>query len=129
MEKVEAEQLIKEEATKLENKLVSTFDKMVKQINHNREFVKETRDTFGGIKTWMAKMEERNNHVDDKLDDILELVKKKDNNCILHGESFQKKLDEKAGKWVEKVLIWAGAIVGGVILTALISLILKDGGV
>lgn len=49
------------------------------------------------------------------------------NNAIQHKElmaSLQKALDQKAGKWVEKVVVGVGMIVGTAFLGALISLII-----
>lgn len=38
---------------------------------------------------------------------------------------FEKALDKKADKWVQNVIVWAGSIIGGAILVALMALILK----
>lgn len=68
-----------------------------------------TRDTTTAlIKQKMDEIEKKVNSIEDKLDDLIE------------------KLDERhASKWVEKVLIWAGTIIGTAILGALIALVLK----
>lgn len=39
-------------------------------------------------------------------------------------QAFQDAIDKKAGRWVEKVLIWVGGIIGAAVLTAIMSLIL-----
>lgn len=68
-----------------------------------------TRDTTTAlIKQKMEDIEEKVSSIEKKLDDLIE------------------KLDERhASKWVEKVLIWAGTIIGTAILGALVALVLK----
>jgi phosphosulfolactate synthase (CoM biosynthesis protein A) len=38
--------------------------------------------------------------------------------------TFERAMEKKAGKWVEKVLVWVGASIGVVIIGALMSLII-----
>jgi len=68
-----------------------------------------------------------------KLDKTIAVIEQKiddgfKQNFKEHSEIFEYIKDieaKKAGKWTEKVLIWAGTIVGGSLLIALMSLILN----
>lgn len=84
-----------------------------------------TRKDLDNIKTIcsqrgtdLALMQQNINTMGGKVDKIEAKVDKFD-------EKLDKILAKKADKWVEKVIIWAGAVAGAAIITALMSLILK----
>jgi DNA repair exonuclease SbcCD ATPase subunit len=129
MEKVEAKKLIKEETKELKKELVSTFRDMVKQINTNKEFVKETREQLEDFKEFKTKMELNFEYMKNGVDDLKLLVKGKSDKCLLCEKKFQDKLDKKANIKVENELNWVKRIIIGAVIMAILSLILKNGGI
>lgn len=91
------------------------------RINHQKPS-SETRKQFNSLNINMAKIEK-------DLEYIKEGFKKnKEEHQELYKamKDFIDSADNKySGRWVEKVLIWGGAVVGTGIIGALLSLILK----
>ena len=93
-----------------------------------REALKQMGEDINKLNIGQTKLEGKIDLLLKISNDNSEVLK----NHILEEEKYRDKQDsahekimqEKANVWVEKVLIWAGSIIGGAILLALMSLIL-----
>lgn len=78
-------------------------------------------DDINNLKIEVAVINEKLDSQDKKLDSVLTMLDKH----IKEEESRYKEImDKKADRWVEKVLVGAGSVIGVSIIGALMSLIL-----
>lgn len=82
----------------LDKKLDNTDKKLELHINDNEHF---------------------NNEMSRKLDDIREAIREQ-------NVSFEKSLESKAGKWVEKAVSWAIYLIMAILLSAIVGVVIID---
>ena len=73
------------------------------------------------LSTQIAVLETEMKNIAKKVDDGFQ-INSQEHKEMMHA--FQEAVDKKAGKWVEKVLVWAGSVIGVAILGALMQLII-----
>jgi hypothetical protein len=106
----------------LKMSILEKVDESIRKRIEHLSASPETKDRFNKINILCAT---RGEQIISMKDDILE-VKESQKKTNQKLDEILEKLDKKyASKWVEKVIIWAGAIIGTAVIGALMSLVLK----